>query len=117
LMRKAMNMFFIRTDRPVNFIGRINEDVNTYVTRGNRGELFFTPVHLILNQQDTQSQSGGMTEMYMDEGTYVKSFYTVMMAPSCVKVSAIKGAGRGTNRAARFHHSVKWHHAVPMILS
>lgn len=117
LMRKAMNMFFIRTGRPVEFVGRINEDVNTYVTRGNRGELIFTPVHLILNQQDTQSQSGGMTEMYMDEGTYVKSFYSVMMAPSCVKVGGIKGAGRGTNRAARFHHQINWRNAVPLILS
>jgi len=117
LMRKAMNMFFIRADRPVEFVGRINEDVNTYVTRGNRGELIFTPIHLVLNQQDTQSQGGGMTEVYLDEGTYVKSFYSVMMAPSCVKVGAIKGAGRGTNRAARFHHQINWRNAVPLIIS
>lgn len=117
LMRKAMNLFFIRTDRPVEFIGRINEDVNTYVTRGNRGALFFTSIHLILNQKDTQSQDGGMTETYMDHGTYVKSFYTVMMAPSCVKVGAIKGAGRGTTRAARYHHQINWRYAVPKILS
>lgn len=117
ILRKAMNMFFIRTDRPVEFVGRINEDVNTYVTRGARGELFFTPVHIVLNQKDTQSQDGGMTSTYLDHGTYVKSFYSVMMAPSCVTVSSIKGAGRGTTRAARFHHHVKWRHAVPLILS
>lgn len=117
LMRKAMNMFFVRASRPVEFIGRINEDVNTYVTRGNRGELIFTPIHLVLNQQDTQSQAGGMTDVYLEGGTYVKSFYSVMMAPSAVKVGAIKGAGRGTNRAARFHHQINWRHAVPHILS
>ena len=117
LLRQAMNLFFIRADRPVEFVGRINEDVNTYVTRGSRGELFFTSMHLILNQKDTQSQDGGMTSTYLDHGTYVKSFYSVMMAPSCVKVGAIKGAGRGTTRAARYHHQINWRHAVPLILS
>ena len=117
ILRKAMNLLFIRTDRPVTFVGRINEDVNTYVTLGNRGELFFTPVHLVLNQLDTQSNAGGMTETYQAEGTYVKSFYPVMMAPSCVTVSGLKGAGRGTNRAMRFHHAVKWENAVPKIIS
>jgi hypothetical protein len=117
LMRKAMNLLFIRTSRPVNFVGRINEDVNTYVTRGMRGELFFTPINVVLNQLDTQSNTGGMTETYAAEGTYVKSFYSVMMAPSCVKVGGIKGAGRGTSRASRLHHAVMWKNAVPCIIS
>ncbi len=42
LSRKAMNSFFCATDRPFKFIGRINEDVNTYVSEGSRGKLMFT---------------------------------------------------------------------------
>lgn len=43
-----------------------------------------------------------MTELYLDAGTYVKSFYTVMYCPSCVVVSAMGTAHR------RLHHHIKW---------
>lgn len=36
-MRKAMNSFICSVDRPFQFVGRINEDVNTYVLLGSRG--------------------------------------------------------------------------------
>lgn len=42
LSRKAMNCFFCKTDRPFKFSGSTNEDVNAYITYGNRGELMFT---------------------------------------------------------------------------
>jgi hypothetical protein len=111
ILRKAMNSMFFRVDRPTTFIGRINEDVNAYVTHGAKGDLFLTVTNLQLNQVQTQKSSGGMTELYLDNGTYVKSFYSVVLAPSCVTV---KTMGR-TDR--RYHHSVKWNNAVPMIIS
>jgi hypothetical protein len=111
LLRKAMNSFFCRTDRPVGFLGRINEDVNSYVVRGARGDLFLTVMELCLVQTPTQRNAGGMTDLYLGGGTYVKSFYTVMMAPSCVSVRMLNTGHR------RYHHSVKWACAVPKILS
>ena len=39
-MRKAMNSFICSVDRPFQFVGRINEDVNTYVLLGSRGGYF-----------------------------------------------------------------------------
>ena len=51
-----------------------------------------------------------MTELYLDAGMYVKSFYTVMYCPSCVVVSAMGTAHR------RLHHHIKWRYAVPKIL-
>lgn len=110
LRRKAMNSLFCRTDRRVEFLGRINEDVNSYVVHGGRGDLFLTVMGLQLNQVQTQKSSGGMTDVYLDGGTYVKSFYTVMMAPSSV---SIRTMGR-TSR--RYHHHVRWDLAVPKIL-
>ena len=110
-LRKAMNSFFCRTDREFKFLGRVNEDVNTYVTYGSRGRLLFTTMHFSLVQQQTQKSSGGMSEMYLDEGTYVKSFYTVMYAPSCVRVMPMG------DKHMRLHHNVKWNCAVPKILN
>ena len=89
LLRKAMNSFFCRTDTPFKFYGRINEDTTMYVRYGETGHLIFTTMDFMLNQGQTQKNKGGLTEMYLDSGTYVKSFYSVMYSPSCVKVAAM----------------------------
>jgi hypothetical protein len=76
VLRKAMNSQFVRTDRPIEFAGRLNDDVNAYVVQGSRGELFFTVTDIQLNQVTTQSSPGGMTEIWVESGTYLKSFFT-----------------------------------------
>jgi hypothetical protein len=113
LRRKAMNFFICSVDRPFLFEGRLNEDVNTYVRLGHTGRLFLTINQVQLNQNQTQAVAGGMTEAYLDAGTYVKSFYTVMYAPSCVQVS-VMGDPRSGNY--RMHHAINWGRAVPCIL-
>lgn len=111
LLRKAMNSWLFRTNRPLTFVGRMNDDVNTYVMNGIRGELILTPTSLSVIPLPTQSVLGGMTEMYLETGTYMKSMYTVMMAPSCVTVR-----GMGLTKR-RLHHSVRWNNCVPKIIS
>ena len=108
--RKAMNSFVCDTQKPFLFRGRINEDVNTYVSLGRTGDLFFTDMQLQLNQLETQTNAGGMTELYLDSGTYVKSFYTVMAAPSCTSINLM---GRFNKR---LHHKINWRKAVPLII-
>jgi hypothetical protein len=113
LRRKAMNSFICSTDRPWMMLGRMNEDVNTYVTEGRRGDLFFTVVQVMLVQKATQLNAGGMSELYLDSGTYVKSFYTVMYAPSCAQIGVL-GDPRGER--FRIHHKLNWHRIAPQIL-
>lgn len=108
--RKAMNSFFCMTSRPYKFVGRMNDDVNTYVTLGSRGELFLSFHNVIVRQEDTQRFSGGLTEMYLEYGTYMKSFYTVMMCPSAVKIGVLR------DKFFRFHHKINWNNCVPKIL-
>jgi hypothetical protein len=111
LKRKCMNSFFCSTDRYFQFVGSINEDVNTYTTLGSRGHVFFTFTNIQLDQKDTQSNKGGMTDQYALSGTYVKSFHTVMMQPSSVKISMMN------SNHPRLHHSINWKSTTPMILS
>ena len=111
ILRKAMNTFFCKVDRKFEFMGKLNEDVTTYTLLGSRGELFFTITGVNIVQVPTQQGKGGITEAYKDLGTYVKSFYTVMYMPSCVKVSSMGE----TNR--RVHHKVYWDNCVPKILN
>lgn len=111
VLRKAMNSFFCDAEKPFQFIGRINEDVNTYTRLGSTGWLGLTITKCMLTQKQTQSNKGGMSNVYLDSGTYLKSFYTVMLMPSCVKICEMGD----TNR--RIHHSVSWEHCVPKILN
>lgn len=108
--RKIMNSFICSTRRRFQFVGRLNEDVNTYCVHGSRGVPFLTVSLIALEQLQPEQQAGGMTEAYKASGTYVKSFYTVMMCPSFVKV-----AGLNTTHA-RLHHQIDWKHAVPLII-
>ena len=108
--RKAMNSWFCSVDRPFKFISRLNEDVNTYMTLGNIGDVFLTIPFVQLDQVQTQKTKGGMTEAYIDGGTYVKSFYTVMYGPSYTKVITMGRSNR------RLHHHISWDNAVPCII-
>ena len=110
MWRKAMNSFICDTERRFDFRGRINEDVNTYTLLGSQGALFFTHNLVCLHQVETQKNKGGMTGAYVDGGTYVKSFYSVIGMPSAVKVSVMG------NKNMRLHHLVDWRHCVPMIM-
>lgn len=111
LIRKCMNSFICSTDRPFQFIGAMNEDVNTYTTLGSRGLLFGTIPMISLVQTATQSQKKGITDMYLRYGTYCKAFTTVMMHPSGVKVSMMNTSN------PRIHHLIKWNNTTPMIVA
>lgn len=111
LLRKAMNSFFCRVDRPIDFRGTMNEDVTAYTTLGSRGELFFTVTDANITQKPTQSLAGGMSEVYKDTGTYMKSFYSVMSMPSAVKIASMGSTHQ------RIHHNVNWQCCVPKILN
>lgn len=110
LRRKTMNSFICATDRPFYFYGTMNDDVNSYLRGGSIGLLHFTNNLLCVQQGMTQQNKGGLTELYLDNGTYWKSFYSIMLAPSCVKISTL-----GPNDP-RIHHSITWMKAVPKIL-
>lgn len=109
LTRKCMNTFLMSTDRRFEFVGRINEDVNTYTSRGAVGDLFLTLNFVAIKQAPTQKQRGGMTDVYLESGTYLKSIYTVLWCPSSVKISLM-----GPRR--RIHHRIFWDYAVPEII-
>lgn len=110
ISRKAMNTFFCRSDDAWRFMGRINEDVNAYTSLTHRGVLFLTTLEAGAYQNPTQRLEGGMTGAYRDAGTYVKSFYSVMMCPSAVSIGVLR------DDYERIHHRVQWNNCSPMIL-
>ena len=113
LKRKAMNSFICSVDRPFGFYGRINEDVNIYTCESRKGNIFFTMMQVMLVQKTTQMSNGGMSDFYLDSGTYIKTFYSVMYAPSCVKVGIL---GDNASPHYRIHHKINWNKTAPKIL-
>ena len=110
LTRKAMNSFFCSVSRPFTFFSRLNEDVNTYMLLGSKGNLFLTAPVCSLTQRATQNTIGGMSDAYLNGGTYIKSFYTVMYCPSFARVKLMQ------SKYTRLHHSINWSNAVPCII-
>lgn len=70
----------------------------------------FSVTELALNQASTQQVAGGMTEAYQENGTYMKSFYSVMHVPSAVKIRTMGEHYR------RIHHAIVWNNCVPKII-
>lgn len=110
LRRKAMNSFICDASKPIGFVGRINEDVNTYTWRASTGMLLFTANQVSLEQVTTQAAAGGMSDVYHASGTYIKSFYSVIFHPSSVTIAMMGEKHR------RLHHRVQWRRTTPMIL-
>jgi len=111
ISRKAMNSFFCMTERPFKYYGSINEDVNSYIYNGMIGKLMFTIYKPSLIQTQTQSSKGGLTDIYLASGTYVKSFYSVIIEPSCARVAVMN------TKNPRIHHKILWNNCCPKILN
>lgn len=111
VIRKAMNTFLCRVDKPISFVGTMNDDVTFYADAGRKGELVLSITDIGIVPEITQKGAGGTSEVYIDSGTYLKSFYSVMVCPSAVKV----GMMGSTNM--RIHHHVAWNHCASLILN
>lgn len=111
VMRKMMNTYFFDVDNPVVFSGTLDEDMVASLRCGLSGELILTSVDMTIVQFKTQANKGGLTDAYLDMGTYTKSFYAVMMNPSICKI-AMMG-----DKHMRIHHRVAVNGMAPMIVS
>lgn len=111
MIRKTMTTFLMRADDVQYFHMRMNDDITTSLINGMRGKLYYSYLPIEVEVDKTQVKAGGMTDIYQKNGTYRKSFYSVMCCPSCVKVSAMGITDY------RIHHTINWNNAVPKLLS
>lgn len=111
LKYKTMNSFICRTDRPIVYRGRFNEDCTDYVTGWMKGRGHWSIMALQISQIETATLPGGMTGAYLEIGTYIKTAMSVCYAPSVVRFSMIRGQAK-----ERIHHNVSWGNVVPRII-
>lgn len=109
-LRKAMNSWLCSVDRRIRFVGCMNEDVNAYTSLQIKGYFMINLMQYRLQQPVTQT-TGGMTAIYKQYGTHVKSFLSVMLNPSFVKVSILIGKSH-----RRLHHNINWARCAAKII-
>lgn len=88
--------------------GRLNDDLINAINVWRHGKAELTFKCLAMNMPPTQSESGGLTDIYRDEGTVRKTAYAIMAAPGQVKL---------VEKFGRYHHSADWRHIVPKIVA
>lgn len=110
LIPKTMGSFLMRADQPIKFSMRMNDDITTCALEQTRGALVYTVMPLQIDTPATQHAEGGMTDIYRDNGTYRKSFYSVLCGPSWAKVSR-------EILSHRIHHKIEFSYCSPKLLS
>lgn len=75
------------------------------------GHFVFYGCRLVFAPKGNTSASWRYDGYVSRGGTYLKSFYSVMWAPSCVKIGAMGDTHK------RIHHSITWDKCAPKILS
>lgn len=88
--------------------GRMNDDLINALNVWRHGGVELSVKCLAMNMPPTQSEGGGLTELYRDEGTVRKTAYAVEACPAAVRL---------VERFGRYHHAVDWGCVVPKIVS
>lgn len=91
----------------VPWVGRMNDDLINAINVWKSGGYEMQLKHMNMTMPNTQSEQGGLTEMYNQDGTVRKSAYPVLVAPNATRLVV---------RFGRYHHSVDWSKLVPKLL-
>ena len=87
--------------------GRLNDDLINALETHKYGfyEMYFK--FMTIQMKETQSEEGGLTDIYKQEGTVRKTAYAVLIAPNNTEL---------TIRYGRYHHKINWRTIIPKII-
>lgn len=105
---KVMNTYIFDTEHPREF-GGFNEDVNIYCKR-DMSRPCFQVGYLIWSHGGSQLRVGNDYQ-----GTWEKTFATVITNPTATRLSTFKnpGSGKEDMNYTRIHHNVQYEHTQP----
>ena len=90
-----------------NWRGRMNDDLVNAIEVYNSGSVEFSFKYVSITPMPTQSEQGGLTDIYESEGTVRKTAYAILMAPHATRLIIKFG---------RYHHKVNWRYITPKII-
>lgn len=109
MRQRVFNFHNLPTDEKlwIKWRGRMNDDLLNSIWAKNHGKLVFSVRNPLGNMEKTQGVSGGLTELYKEQGTVTKTAYGVLGHPKAVKLAIWRG---------RYHHHVNWELISPRIV-
>ena len=114
LKLKAMNYWFCCIDKPVEYAGIMNDDVNAGILLNKKGTFSIQYAGVIIHQ--AQQKSGGMKDIYAENSAmYQKAMFSVMLAPSFVKLAFLRNYAGG-QETKRIYHNIQRQYAYPYVV-
>lgn len=110
--RMLMNFFLCDVTKPIEFKGRLREDMATSVYQGSRGKIFISIPLMSTHQRGFKKRSeGGLSDSYKERGWYLAGFETFLASPSSVRMQIM-------TRETDYHIGVMidWSKTAPHIL-
>lgn len=92
----------------VKWVGRMNDDTINAINCWKNGGYEMSIRAMNMTMPNTQTDGGGLTDMYIEHGTVRKSAYPVLVAPSAAKL---------TIKFGRYHHKIEWDKLRPKLLN
>lgn len=91
----------------IPWVGRMNDDTINAINCWRRGGYEMSIRAMNMTMPNTQSEGGGLSEMYIADGTVRKSAYPVLVAPNAAKLVIKFG---------RYHHKIDWSKLRPKLI-
>lgn len=91
----------------VTWVGRMNDDTINAINVWRSGGYEMSIRAMNMTMPNTQSVEGGLSEMYIADGTVRKSAYPILVAPCAAKL---------TIKFGRYHHRIEWVKIRPKLL-
>ena len=111
---KVINVFFLTTEKRIRFVGRMNDDINTYLLNNNVGRLFLSLYDIFVQMLEVRKVKGGMLDLYKKFNSWMQGFYSVICSPSAVKLGMIGKLDKNNNR---IRHKLKHDRFTPKIIN
>ena len=107
--RRIFNAHNMPSDEKLfqKWVGRMNDDTIHALNVWKSGRYEMQLKYLQIGMKPTQSEKGGLTEMYNRDGTVRKTAYVFLIAPSVAKLVI---------RFGRYHHKVDWDGIAPKLI-
>lgn len=107
--RRVFNMHNMPSnpDKFVKWCGRMSDDLVNVLEVYKQGGIEYSFNWLACTTNETQTEDGGLTEMYKKDGTVRKTAYAILHSPQYVELCIKFG---------RYHHTVSWKDVSPKLI-
>lgn len=80
--RNMSQAMLVDVQNPVEFRGIFNEDLHASLDLANQGRVALATMLVSIQAPERMSNAGGLHDLYMENTTYARDFYSIMLYPA-----------------------------------